>query len=373
MNVPFLDLGAAYRELQPEIDAAVHRVLASGQYILGEELEAFEAEWAAFCGATQAVGVGNGLDALILALRALDVGPGDEVVVPANTFIATWLAVAAVGARIVPVDPDPLTCNVDAGRMASAITPATRVLMPVHLYGTPVPMDDVMALARSRGLRVIEDAAQAHGARWAGRPIGSHGDLVCWSFYPGKNLGALGDAGAVTTSDSGLAARLRRLLNYGSTVRYHCEERGTNSRLDPLQAAILRVKLRHLPHWNERRRAIASAYDAQLADLPLRRPVVPADSLPSRHLYVVHTRRRDALQQALTQRGVQTLIHYPIPPHRQAAFEGWQWPQDSYPVAERLASETLSLPLGPHQDPTATEAVVNGLRACHAEGFLHTD
>jgi dTDP-4-amino-4,6-dideoxygalactose transaminase len=373
VNVPFLDLGAAYRELQPEIDAAVHRVLASGHYILGEELEAFEAEWAGFCGAVHAVGVANGLDALVLALRALDVGPGDEVVVPSNTFFATWLAVAAVGARIVPVEPDPATCNVDAARMAAAITPATRVLLPVHLHGTPVPMDEVVALARERGLRVIEDAAQAHGARWAGQPLGAHGDLVCWSFYPGKNLGALGDAGAVTTADPDLAARLRRLRNYGSSVKYHCEELGVNSRLDPLQAAVLRVKLRHLPAWNERRRAIAATYDTALADLPLVRPTVPGDALPSRHLYVVHTPRRDALQQALAERGVQTLIHYPIPPHRQAAFEGWRWPQAGYPLADQLARSTLSLPMGPQQGQSATEAVVQALRACQAEGILSTD
>ena len=251
--IPFLDLGAAYRELKTEIDAAVHRVLDSGWYILGPEVEAFEAEWAAFCEADHAVGVANGLDALILALRALDIGAGDEVIMP-STYVATWLAVTAVGARPVPVEPDPATHNIDPGRIAAAITSATRAILPVHLYGQPADLDPILALARSRGIAVVEDAAQAHGARYKGQGIGAHGDAVCWSFYPGKNLGALGDGGAVTTNRTDLADRIRVLGNYGSRVKYVNEVQGVNSRLDPIQAAVLRAKLRHLDAWTERRR-----------------------------------------------------------------------------------------------------------------------
>jgi len=252
--IPFLDLGAAYRELKTEIDAAVHRVLDSGWYILGPEVEAFEAEWAAFCEADHAVGVANGLDALILALRALDIGAGDEVIVPSNTYVATWLAVTAVGARPVPVEPDLATHNIDPARIAAAISPATRALLPVHLYGQPADLDPILTIARQHGLTVIEDAAQAHGARYKGQRIGAHGDVVCWSFYPGKNLGAQGDGGAVTTNRADLADRISVLRNYGSRVKYVNEVQGVNSRLDPIQAAVLRAKLRHLDAWTERRR-----------------------------------------------------------------------------------------------------------------------
>ena len=346
--IPFLDLGAAYRELKPEIDAAVARVLDSGWYILGPEVEAFEADWAAYCGADHAVGLANGLDALILALRALDVGPGDEVIVPSNTYIATWLAVSAVGATPVPVEPDPATHNIDPARIADAVTPRTRVLLPVHLYGQPADMDPILEIARAHGLAVVEDAAQAHGARYKGRTLGAHGDIVCWSFYPGKNLGALGDGGAITTSRADLADRVRVLRNYGSRVKYVNEVQGVNSRLDPIQAAVLRVKLVHLDAWTDRRRAVARAYTAGLANAELILPHVPDWAEPAWHLYVVRSTARDALQARLTEAGVGTLVHYPISPHMQAAYVGLGLAPEVLPLARQLAGEVLSLPMGPH-------------------------
>jgi len=362
-RIPFLDLGAAYRELQPQIDAAVARVLASGWYILGPEVEAFEMEWAAYCGAAHTVAVGNGLDALTLALRALSVGPGDEVIVPSNTYIATWLAVSAVGATPVPVEPDPATHNMDPLRIAEAITPRTRALLPVHLYGQPADMDPILAIARQHGLAVVEDAAQAHGARYKGRRIGAHGDAVCWSFYPGKNLGALGDAGAVTTNRADLADRIRVLRNYGSRVKYVNEVQGVNSRLDPIQAAVLRVKLAVLDEWNERRRAIAAFYSRELVDTGLILPQAPDWAEPVWHLYVVRSRERDQLQTRLDAAGVGTLIHYPIPPHRQAAYAGKHIPAGALPLAEQLAGEVLSLPMGPHLSAEQAQAVIAEVRA----------
>lgn len=346
--IPFLDLGATYRELQAEIDAAVARVLASGWYILGPEVEAFEAEWAAWCGAAHAVGVANGLDALILALRALEIGPGDEVIVPSNTYIATWLAVSAVGARPVPVEPDPRTYNLDPERIAPAITPATRALLPVHLYGQPAHLEPMLALARQHQLYVVEDAAQAHGARYRGQRIGAHGDVVCWSFYPGKNLGAFGDAGAVTTQRADLAERIRVLRNYGSRVKYVNDEQGLNSRLDPIQAAVLRVKLAHLESWTQRRRELAALYQAELAGSGLTLPHVPDWADPAWHLYVVRTPKRAALQQRLQAAGVGTLIHYPIAPHMQQAYAALGLAPEQLPLARQLADEVLSLPMGPH-------------------------
>lgn len=348
MKIPFLDLGAAYRELKSEIDAAVHRVLDSGWYILGPEVEAFEADWASYCGAAHAIGLANGLDALILALRALEVGPGDEVIVPSNTYIATWLAVSAVGARPVPVEPDPATHNIDPARIAAAITPATKVLLPVHLYGQPADLDPILALARQHGLFVVEDAAQAHGARYKGRRIGAHGDVVCWSFYPGKNLGALGDGGAVTTNRADLADRIAVLRNYGSRLKYVNEVLGANSRLDPIQAAVLRAKLPHLDSWTDRRRAIAAAYAEGMKDSGLILPQVPEWADPAWHLYVVRAPDRDGLQRRLTEAGIGTLIHYPIPPHMQQAYADLGLAPEALPLARDLAAEVLSLPMGPH-------------------------
>ena len=364
MNIPFLSLRPTYLELKSEIDAAISRVLGSGSYILGEEVEAFEEEWAAYCGAAQAVGLANGLDALTLALRALDVGPGDEVIVPSNTYIATWLAVSAVGARIVPIEPDPLTYNIDPNRIEAAITPATRVILPVHLYGQPADLDPILALARQRGIFVVEDAAQAHGARYRGKLMGAHGDIVCWSFYPGKNLGAFGDAGAVTTNNTALAQRIRGLRNYGSKEKYFNVERGVNSRLDPLQAAVLRVKLTKLDDWTERRRAIASAYAEGLMGTGVILPYVPAWAEPAWHLYVIRVKDRDSLQQQLAAAGIGTLIHYPIPPHMQEAYADLGLNEDSLPLARQLANEVLSLPIGPHLSPDEVREVVTMVSDC---------
>ncbi|UOK72800.1 DegT/DnrJ/EryC1/StrS family aminotransferase [Ancylobacter polymorphus] len=361
--IPFLDLAAAYRELRTEIDAAIHRVLDSGWYILGSEVDAFEAEWAAYCEADHAVGLANGLDALILALRALDIGAGDEVIVPSNTYIATWLAVTAVGARPVPVEPDPATHNIDPARIAAAITPATRALLPVHLYGQPADLDPILALARQHSLSVIEDAAQAHGACYKGRRIGAHGDVVCWSFYPGKNLGALGDGGAVTTNRADLADRIRVLRNYGSRVKYVNELQGVNSRLDPIQAAVLQAKLPHLDAWNDRRRAIAGAYAEGLRDSGLILPHVPDWAEPVWHLYVVRSPDRDGLQKRLAGAGVGSLIHYPIPPHMQEAYADLSLAPDALPLARDLAGEVFSLPMGPQLPPADAVQVIDAVRA----------
>lgn len=348
MRVPFLDLGASYRELREQIDAAVHRVMASGWYILGPEVEAFEQEYADYCGAQHCVGVANGLDALHLALRSMGVGLGDEVIVPSNTYIATWLAVSQCGAIPVPVEPDEATYNIDPTQIERAITGRTKVILPVHLYGQPADMDSILAIARKYDLKVLEDGAQAHGARYKGKRIGVHGDAVAWSFYPGKNLGALGDGGAVTTNDAEVADRLRVLRNYGSRQKYVNEVQGYNSRLDPLQAAVLRVKLLHLDDWNARRRTIAIRYQEGLAGCGLTLPFVPDWADPVWHLYVVQYKYRAALQQALTDAGVNTLIHYPIPPHLQEAYALAGWLPGTFQVAERMADQLLSLPIGPH-------------------------
>lgn len=363
MTVPFLDLGASYRELKREIDLAVARVLESGCYILGPEVEAFEADWAHYCGAAHAVGLANGLDALILALRALDIGPGHEVLVPSNTYIATWLAVSSVGATPVPVEPDPVTHNINPALIEAAITPRTRAIIPVHLYGQPADLVPILTLARNQGIFVIEDAAQAHGASYFGRRIGAHGDIVCWSFYPGKNLGAFGDGGAVTTNNPILADKIRVLRNYGSRVKYQNEVAGVNSRLDPIQAAVLRVKLEHLDAWTERRRALAAQYSLALRDIGLTLPYVPDWAEPAWHLYVIRTHNRDALQARLVEAGVSTLIHYPIPPHMQIAYQGARLDTERLPIAKELAATVLSLPMGPHLSELDLNETVSAIRA----------
>jgi len=331
-------------------------------YILGPEVEAFEAEWAAYCDAKHAVGLANGLDALTLALRALAIGPGDEVIVPSNTYIATWLAVSGVGATPVPVEPDQATHNIDPARIEAAITSRTRALLPVHLYGQPADMDPILNIAKRHGLRVIEDAAQAHGARYKGQRIGAHGDIVCWSFYPGKNLGALGDAGAITTDDTALAERVALLRNYGSRQKYVNEEAGVNSRLDPIQAAVLRVKLEVLDEWTERRRAVATAYTVGMAQSDVILPHVPDWAEPAWHLYVVRTSDREALQDRMTEAGIGTLIHYPIPPHMQKAYTDMEIMPEALPMARDLASEVLSLPMGPQLSLDQVQNIVNALK-----------
>ena len=360
--IPFLDLKAPHVELRAEIDAAIARVVDSGWYVLGPEVEAFEAEYAAWCEARHAVGVANGLDALHLALRALNVGPGDEVIVPSNTYIATWLAVSQCGARPVPVEPLDASYNLDPARIEAALTPRTKLILPVHLYGQPADLDPILQLARKHGLRVLEDGAQAHGARYKGRRIGGHGDAVAWSFYPGKNLGALGDGGAVTTNDAQIADRLRVLRNYGSRVKYVNEVAGYNSRLDPLQAAVLRVKLAHLDDWNARRAALAQVYLDGLRDTGLVLPHVPDWAQPAWHLFVVRHRQRDDLQRALSDAGIGSLIHYPIPPHKQQAYAEAGYPADAFPVASQLATEVLSLPMGPQLLTEQARVVVAAVR-----------
>lgn len=356
--IPFLDLKAPHEELRRELSAAIDRVVTSGWYVLGPEVEALERDYAEFTQAAHCVTVANGLDALHLALRAMDVGPGDEVIVPSNTYIATWLAVSHCGATPVPVEPDPFTYNIAPDRIEAAITPRTRVVLPVHLYGQPADMEPILAIARRHGLRVLEDAAQAHGARYRGTRIGAHGDAVAWSFYPGKNLGAMGDGGAVTTDNAELADRIRVLRNYGSRVKYVNEVQGYNSRLDPLQAAVLRVKLGYLDTWNARRAEIAAAYLAGLAGSGLVLPHVPEWATPAWHLFVVRHRQRNEMQQHLSQAGVGTLIHYPIPPHRQQAYADAAFSADAFPLASRLADEVLSLPMGPQLMAADVDAVL---------------
>jgi len=363
MTVPFLDLKAGYLELQPEIDAAIKRVLDSGWYILGEEVDGFEQEYAAYCEAKHCVGVANGLDALHLALLALGVGAGDEVIVPSNTYIATWLAVSQCGATPIPIEPDAATYNIDPMRIEAAITPRTKVILPVHLYGQPADMDPILAIARKHGLKVLEDGAQAHGARYKGKRLGAHGDVVAWSFYPGKNLGAFGDGGAITTDDAEIAERIRVLRNYGSRVKYVNDVRGFNSRLDPIQAATLCVKLRVLDTWNARRAEIASCYQTALANTALTLAFVPEWAEPAWHLYVVQHPQRDALQKKLGEAGIGTLIHYPIPPHLQHAYASANYGQGHFPIAEQMAKQLLSLPMGPHLDETGAAAVIATLKA----------
>jgi len=360
--IPFLDLRVLHAELRADIDVAIDRVVSSGSYILGPELDAFESEYAAYCETAYCVGVASGLDALQLALRALNLEPGDEVIVPSNTYIATWLAVSHCGATPVPVEPDEATFNLDPARIEAAITRRTKVILPVHLYGQPADMDAILAIARTHGLRVLEDAAQAHGARYKGKRIGAHGDAAAWSFYPGKNLGALGDAGAVTTNDPELADRIRVLRNYGSRVKYVNEVQGYNSRLDPLQAAVLRVKLRHLDAWNARRSAVAQQYIHDLVIAGLVLPDAPEWAEQVWHLFVVRHPHRDALQRFLTESGVDTLIHYPIPPHRQQAYAKRGFAADGFPLASRMANEVLSLPMGPHLTNEQIVAVVDAVR-----------
>jgi len=371
MRVPFLDVAAAYLELKGELDAAMQRVAASGNYILGREVAAFESEFAAYCEAAHCVGVGNGLEALHLILRAMEFGPGDEVIVPANTYIATWLAVSYAGATPVPVEPDEKTYNIDPSRIEDAITPRTKAVIPVHLYGQPADMDPINELAGKYGLAVIEDAAQAHGGRYKGRRVGSLGDAAGFSFYPGKNLGALGDGGAIVTSDEALAGRLRVLRNYGSQEKYFNERKGFNSRLDEIQAAMLRIKLRKLNEWNERRKMLASRYQQTLEGVPdLTLPFVPAYADPVWHLFAVRHPERDRLQKFLADAGVGTIIHYPLPAHLQDAYAELGFSAGSFPRAEGMAGTLLSLPMGPHLSAEQADHVISQLAAFSSEQLV---
>jgi dTDP-4-amino-4,6-dideoxygalactose transaminase len=362
VRVPFLDVGAATSQLRGEIDTAIDRVLSSGWYLLGRELEAFEQAFAAKVGVAHCIAVGSGLDALTLSLKAMGLGPGDEVIVPTNTYIATWLAVSEVGATVVAVEPDEATYNIDPDRIERAITARTKLILPVHLYGQPAEMTAIRAIAERRGLLVLEDAAQAHGSTFDGRQAGSLGDAAAWSFYPGKNLGALGDGGAVTTDDPAIADAVRRLRNYGSRVKYVNEVKGTNSRLDEIQAAVLCVKLPFLEAWNGRRAAIARRYLAELPGEGLILPTVAALARPAWHLFVVRHRDRDALRTSLAAAGVDTLIHYPIPPHLQEAYRELGQGPGTYPISEAIHREVLSLPIGPHMSDAQVSVVISAVR-----------
>ena len=363
MNVPFLDLNFPYLELKEELDAAYHRVMESGWYVLGKDVEAFESEFASYCEAKHCIGVANGLDALHLIVRAYGIGPGDEVIVPSNTYIATWLAVTHAGATPVAVEPDIRTYNIDPEKIEQAITPRTKAIMVVHLYGQPADMDPINEIAAKYGLKVIEDSAQAHGARYKGRRTGTLGDAAGFSFYPGKNLGAIGDGGAVTTNDSELAERIKVLRNYGSQIKYHNEIVGFNSRLDELQAALLRVKLAKLDEWNERRRIVAQNYLKELSDQKkLVLPYVPDWAEPVWHLFVIRHVQRDALQKSLNKEGIGTMIHYPIPPHLQEAYSELGDNEGAFPIAEQIHKEVLSLPMGPHLTETDASIVIRAIQ-----------
>jgi dTDP-4-amino-4,6-dideoxygalactose transaminase len=348
-TVPFLDMQTQYLELKAELDSAYQRVMDSGWYILSDEVRAFEQEFADYIGVRHCVGVGNGLEALELILMAHGIGEGDEVIVPANTYIASWLAVSYVGAVPVPVEPDPATSNIDPARIGNAISKRTRAIMPVHLYGQSVKMEEIWRIAERHNLLIVEDSAQTHGAKYKDRMAGNLGTAAGFSFYPTKNLGAFGDAGAVTTNDDQLADRVRVLRNYGSRKKYFNEERGHNSRLDPLQAAFLRVKLKHLDEWNHRRRRIAEYYLENLTDLPgLSLPQVAPGAEHVWHVFVLAHPDRDGLQAHLEQCGIGTLIHYPVPPHLSPAYGDLGYKVGDFSITEQLARTVLSIPMGPH-------------------------
>jgi dTDP-4-amino-4,6-dideoxygalactose transaminase len=361
-KIPFLQLGDAVAEQRPQIDAAIKRVLDSGWYLLGPELDNLEREWSEWCGATHAVGVSNGLDALHLVLRSWGIGPGDEVIVPSNTYIASWLAVTMAGATPIPIEPEWDTCCINPALIKQAISTRTKAIMPVHLYGHPCDMPAIMVIAREHGLRVIEDAAQAHGAEINGKRIGSHGDAIAWSFYPSKNLGALGDAGAITTNDAELARKLKMWRNYGSAVRYVNEVAGYNNRLEELHAAVLRIKISALADWNDRRQRLGQRYQRELTGLGLTLPTVRPGVRHAWHLYTIRHPSRDRIKIYLDSIGVGTLIHYPIPPHQQQAYASLGLAHTSFPIAERIHKETLSLPLGPHLSDEAQTAVIAAVR-----------
>lgn len=363
MSIPFLDLTIQLASLRAEIDAALARVLDQGQFILGEEVSRFEQEFAAFCEVEECVGVDSGVSALELVLRAWGVGPGDEVITVSHTFIATVSAISFTGATPVLLDARPDTYLLDAASVEAAITPRTKVIVPVHLYGQSVEMDPILDLAARYGLRVLEDASQAHGARYNGRRVGSLGHAAAFSFHPVKNLGALGDAGAVTTNDPALAERLRLLRNYGQQTRYYHHELAYNRRLDALHAAVLRVKLRWLDQWNAERRRLAGAYQRALAGLPLVLPLVAPWNEPVWHLYVIQVAERDAIRARLEAQGIGTGVHYPVPIHRQQAYPAFASLQ--FPVSDWIAAHCLSLPLF----VGLTEAQVAAVGAALAEAL----
>jgi dTDP-4-amino-4,6-dideoxygalactose transaminase len=363
VKVPFLDLKAQYRSIKPEIDAAIQNVLETTQFVLGDEVAAFEREFAAYGGAAQGIAVNSGTSALHLAVLAAGIGPGDEVITVPNTFVATVAAVKYAGARPVLVDVDPVRYTMDPARVEAAITPRTKALLPVHLYGQPADMDPLVEIARRRGLLVIEDAAQAHGARYKGRPVGSLGDLACFSFYPGKNLGAYGEGGIVLTSNDEYAKKIRMLRDWGQDRKYHHLLAGYNYRMEGMQGAILRVKLRHLETWTEARRAHAAQYRQLLAGAPVGVPAEAPDARHVYHVYAVRTAQRDAVMKALGEQGIQTGIHYPVPVHLQPAYADAEYARGSFPLAEKAADEVMSLPMFPELTEEQVQLVANAVRA----------
>lgn len=362
MKVPFLNVKKTYESLSKDMDNAYRRVMDSGWYILGEEVKSFEAEFAQYLDAKGVVGVGNGLDAITLSLRALGIGPGDEVIVPAFTFIATWLAVSQVGATVVPVDVDFSTRNIDPGLIEKSVNSNTRAIVPVHLYGCPANMGEIMRIARKHNLHVIEDAAQAHGAHSNGQRVGTIGDAGTFSFYPGKNLGAFGDAGAVVSNDSALLETVKMLSNYGSKVKYYHESAGTNSRLDELQAAFLRVKLQKIEEWNSKRQLIADAYHSAFSSLDLGLQRVEDNSTCVWHLYVVTHPQREKVTSKLTDLGIQCALHYPVANYCSGAYEN-VISEAKFPVTEMLTDQVFSLPIDPFMSTVEVEYVIDNVHA----------
>jgi len=363
MPVPFVDLKAQYRAIRSEIDAAIQDVVANTAFVLGPAVERFERNFAEFLGVRHVVGTSNGTTAIQLSLLAMDVGPGHEVIVPAHTFIATAEAVSHVGARPVLVDVLEDTGNIDPERLEAAVTRRTRAIIPVHLYGNPADLEAILAIADAKGIPVIEDACQAHGARYKGQRVGSFGTMSCFSFYPGKNLGAYGEGGAVATDDDDLAARIRRLRDHGQSQRYHHAEIGYNARLEGIQGAVLAVKLRHLDAWNRLRREHAEYYSSRLAQTGVRVPVVRSDSEPVVHLFVIRAEDRDGLKSHLDGRGIQTGLHYPIPLHLQSAYADLGYKEGDFAASEAWAREGLSLPMYPELTRDLLDEVIEGVKA----------
>lgn len=360
MQVKFLEL-VFDKKIQNDINKSILKVSDSSQFIGGKEVENFEKEYSNFLNIKETIAVGNGYDALVLSLRVLGISNGDEVLVPSNTFIATWLAVINVGAKPVPVETFEKTYNINHREIEKLITNKTKAIIPVHLYGQPCDLTPILSLAKKNKLKVIEDAAQAHGSKYKKKLIGSHGDLVAWSFYPGKNLGAYGDAGAITTNNSNLAKKLRAIRNYGSEIKYHNDFIGVNSRMDPLQAAILRNKLKKLKAWNKKRSAIAKFYVDELKSTDLILPFVPQWADPAWHLFCIRHKKRDILKKKLLEKKIETLIHYPIPPHKQKAFKFLKFNKRKFPITEKHSFELLSLPIGPHLSNQQCEYVCENL------------
>ena len=360
----YLDMKAPYLELKDELDAAYQRFMNSGWYVLGPEVENFERIWAEYCGTKYCVGVSNGLDALCLGLEAGGVKPGDEVIVPANTYIATWLAISQVGAIPVPVEPEEKTFNIDPTRIEAAITSKTTAIAVVHLYGTPADMDPIMHLAEKYHLFVLEDNAQSQGAIYRGKRTGNLGHAAAFSFYPAKNIGAFGEAGSVTTNDPAIADRIKVLRNYGSRIKYHNEVKGYNRRIDALQAAFLAVKSPHLDDWNARRRNIAAAYFNGLQRIP--KIKLPLSKLEESvwHQFIIRVQNRDDLQCQLKDRGIPTMIHYPIPPHLSEAYNDMNFKKGDFPITEEWSKTFLSLPIGPHMPMSDVETIIRTIKDC---------